>query len=131
MIAIFSSILASVGLGALNPFVPVFVSMDMIISTLCVILMYKWNSYITSKIFYCCMPPKISAMSVAISNDRPSSANNAPLETIDTDKPSIPTTDPSIKSVNSNSDPLHDSNTITMTTMASSQPSQMSSSEVP
>eukprot|EP00483_Globobulimina_turgida_P010868 UN10889 len=45
-----------VGIGAASNIVPVFVASDMLISTLCVVLMYKWNTFITQAIFCCCMP---------------------------------------------------------------------------
>eukprot|EP01084_Bolivina_argentea_P030627 56705_1 len=56
LIAIISSILSMAGIGNIPNIVPVFVALDMLISTLCVVLMYKWNSYIAEIMFYCCMP---------------------------------------------------------------------------
>ena len=114
MIAIISSILASIGLGALNPFVPVFVSMDMVISTLCVILMYKWNSYITSKIFCCCMPSPASELSSMTTSEMtatpstPRMMQNSGDQTMQSDKPSVPQISTSITMVNSKSEYDHD-----------------------
>merc|ERR1712216_422703 len=53
MIAIITNISATVGIGAFNPLAPVFVSINLIVSTISVILMFDWNSYITSKILCC------------------------------------------------------------------------------
>lgn len=64
MIAIISSIVAMAGLGAMPSSVPVFVSMDMFLSTACVILMYKWNTAITTKLFWCCIPTMSAASNV-------------------------------------------------------------------
>eukprot|EP01084_Bolivina_argentea_P137940 242930_1 len=56
IIAVFSSIIAIIGIEIFHDIVPVFVGFDIIVSTLSVILMFEWNSFITSKIFVCCMP---------------------------------------------------------------------------
>ena len=56
VIAVISSVVALAGIGAVSHITPTFVSVDMFISTCCVILMYKWNSKITESLFCCCMP---------------------------------------------------------------------------
>jgi len=61
MIAIVSSLVAMGGLGAVSDLTPVFVSCDMLLSTLCVILMYKWNATVTTTLFWCCVPALAAA----------------------------------------------------------------------
>jgi len=56
MMAILSSLISMAGIGALTDFVAAFVSFDMFVSTVSVILMYKWNAPITNKMLCCCLP---------------------------------------------------------------------------
>ena len=56
MTAIISSILTLICCALFQSVAHAFISLDICISTLCIILMFKWNSFITSKIFCCCIP---------------------------------------------------------------------------
>merc|ERR1719203_1770164 len=56
MIAILSSIVSMFGIAVFGDIVPVFVASDMFLSAICIILMYKWNKFITDALFCCCLP---------------------------------------------------------------------------
>jgi len=55
MAAILSSLISMAGIGALTDYVAAFVAFDMFVSTVSVILMYKWNASFTNKLLCCCV----------------------------------------------------------------------------
>merc|ERR1711971_678121 len=90
VIVMLSSMISLIGIGLFNDVVPVWVSSDMCLSAIRVVLMYEWNSRITDVIFCCFMPSQ--SVKSNVSNLEQSANAKAPTKT-EADNTSITTQD--------------------------------------
>ena len=71
VVCIASSIASMAGIGAATDYVPLWVAMDMMVSTVCVVLMFEWNAHIAARLFCCCLPQAEAQVSRSVSKKVP------------------------------------------------------------